>query len=171
MSSFASDSTTVIGGLSSGTHREGEDDFTGANSLLFSRDSIDLQPVRSAEIFLDREKKAHVRPMFTRGYEAGFYGSPSRWMMDRTSSILRPTISPVIPYFPYVADARQIPSSPWIMDRAIGSPLPAIPPVYPYFPHTMDVSQRHGHTHTRWTSAGFSGTSPNLFISAHTGMI
>lgn len=139
--------------------------------LLISRDSIDLQPERSAEKFLDREKKAHVRSMFPRGYEAGFYGSPSPWMMDRTSSILRPTISPAIPYFPYVADARQIPPPPWIMDRAIGSTLPAIPPVYPYFPHTMDVSQRHSHTHTRWTSSGFSGTSSNLFIRAHTGMI
>jgi hypothetical protein len=165
---FASESTTAIGGLSSGSQtNEGEESFTRANSLLISRDSIDLQPERSADICLDREKKAHVGPVFHQSYEAGFYP----WIMDRTSGIFRPDISPAIPgpYSPYMADARQIPPSPWIMDQPIGTPSPAIPPVYPYFPHTVDASQRLSYTYTGGRTSGFSGTRPNLSIRAPTG--
>ena len=167
--SFASESSTAIGGLSSGAQTsEGEDVFTGASSLFFSRDSIDSQAEGSTHKFLDSEKMSHVRPVFPQGYEAGFYGAPSPWIMDRTSGIFRPAISPAIPYSPYMmADARQIAPSPWTMDQPIGSP--AIPPVYPYFPHTVDASQRLCYTYTRGTSSGFSGTRPNLSIQAPTG--
>jgi hypothetical protein len=164
--SFTSESTTAIGGLSSGAQTsDGEDSFSRACSLLISKDSIDLQPERPAGKFSDLEKKVHVRPAFSQGYEAGFYGPPSPWIMDRTSRIFRPAVSPVTPYFPYMADARQIPASPWIMDQPIGTPLPTIPPVYPYFPYTVDTSQRGSYAYTR---SGFSGTRPNFFHpSAH----
>ena len=171
--SFAS-STTAIGGLSSDSQTgNGDGGFTGANSLLISRDSIDLQPDCSADKFLGCEKKAHVQPVFPQGYEAGFHSSPmspSPWIMGRASGISRPAISPVIPYFPCAADARQIPSSPWVMGQPIGTPLlPAILPAYPYFRHTVNDSQRYSDTYTRWVSSGVGGTGPNLFIRAPTG--
>lgn len=175
----ASESTTAIGGLSSGSQtndgKESKDSFTRANSLSISRDCIDLMPERSADIFLDGEKKAHVEPVFHQSYEAGFYGPPSPWIMDRTSGIFRPAISPAIPgpyYSPYMTDAHQIPPSPWIVDQPIGTPsqaLPANPPVYPYFPHMVDASQRLGCTYTRGKTSGFSGARPNLSIRAPTG--
>ncbi|KAI0272966.1 hypothetical protein BGY98DRAFT_1000414 [Russula aff. rugulosa BPL654] len=127
--SFASESTTAIGGLSSGAQTsEGEDVFTEG----------------STDKFLDREKMTHVRPVFPQGYEAGFYGPPSPWIMDRTAVY---------------------------SDRPfhLRSPTLPIPPVYPYFPHTVDASQRLCYTYTRGTSSGFSGIRPNLSIRAPTG--
>lgn len=113
-----------------------------------------MRPERSADRFSD--------------HEAGLYGPPPG-IVDRTGGIFRPAISPVIPYFSNMADARQIPPSPWIMDESIGTPLPPIPPAHLYFPHVVDTSQRHCCTYTRCTSSGFSGTGPDPLIGGHAG--
>ena len=144
--SFASESTTAVGGSSSGSQTgEGEYGFTSTSSILIPRSYIDFQPECSADKFLDCEEKAHARSVSPQGYEAGFYGPASPWIIDRTSGIFRPSISPVVP-------------------------LLAVPPVYTHVPHTADVRQRYGSTYTRWACSRV-GARPNLFVRTHTGMM
>lgn len=110
---------------------------------FISRDYIDLQLECSADKFLGCEEKDHVRSMSPspQGYEASLCGPSSPWIVDRTSGMFRSNISPVVPYFPYMADAPKLPP-PRIMNQPIGTPLSAAP-VYTHVPHTVDVSQRY----------------------------
>ena len=110
--SFASESTAVAGGRSSSTPiSEGEDGFGGASSLVIPRASVDLQPERSVDIVLDREKKTHVRSTSPQSFESG----------PHTGSVisLHPTAQGTLgvgtmnrsfgafPSAPYMGDARQ----------------------------------------------------------------
>ncbi len=104
-------------------------------------------------------------------YDAFFHGPLSPWIVDRTSGISPLAISPMAPYFPYTADACQIPTSPWIMDRPIGISLQYIPPGYPYIPYTGDACQRCIYTSTTRTRFGFGGTRPILPNRASTSAL
>jgi hypothetical protein len=87
--SFASESTAVSGGPSSGTETsEGEDSFGRARLLLSPRAYIDLPP---------EYPLPSSRPTVQR--------LPSVRIMDRSSTFLS-TISPVVPYYPNIGGVR-----------------------------------------------------------------
>jgi len=149
--SFDSGATVAIGGLSTSTQTNESKDGFGQ---------------QSTDKGLDREEMTYRQLESPQGYEAFFNGPPSPRIMDRTSGI-----SPVAPYFPYTADASQIPTSPWIVDQAIGTSLQYIPLGYPYIPHIGDTCQRRIYTSTARTSFGFSGTRPIFANRASTGAL
>jgi hypothetical protein len=95
-------------------------------------------------------------------YEAFFHGPPSPWILDRTSGISPLASSPMASYFPYTADACQIPISPCILDQPIGTSRQYIPPGYPYIPHMGDACQHRIYTSTTRTRFGFGGARPIL---------
>ncbi len=109
-SGIASKSTAVTGGPSRGTQTSGGGDgFGRASSLLFPRVFIDLQPERSADKDLERERKTNGRSESLQGYHSHFRGlsSPSPTLVDRPIGASPVGSSSVIPFSQYVADVRQ----------------------------------------------------------------
>jgi hypothetical protein len=138
--SFASESTTVTGGPSTGTPTgEGEDGFGRAtSSLLIPRASIDLRPEHSAN---NGEKKTHVRSESPQSYDSGFLGFPS--------------LHPAVQGTPGVR----------IMHRSITSPS-IIRSMTPYFPMGDAHSRRaHAASGRTGTDPGPSTSRPSLGVS------
>ncbi len=111
---FASESTAVTGGPSSGTQTSrDEDGFGRAGSSLFPRVFIDSQSERSADKYLERWRKTHGRPESLQGYHSRSHGLPSPYpttpdiLVDRPIGASPVGSSPVIPFSQYVAEARQ----------------------------------------------------------------
>ena len=110
-SSFAFESTAVTGVGSGGKKAsDGEDYFGSATSLLIPRAFTDLEPERSTDKVLDGERKAYGRRSESpQSYDSGSHSPPSPLPTTQATPIGTPppTISPVMPYFPFVGDPRQ----------------------------------------------------------------
>ncbi len=78
-------------------------------SLLFPRVFIDLQPERSADKDLERERKTHGWPESLQGYRSHFRGlpSPAPTLANRSIGASPVGSSPVIAFSQYAAEARQ----------------------------------------------------------------
>jgi hypothetical protein len=82
---------------------------------MIPRPSIDLQPERSADKYLDRERNPYVRSESPRSYGSGSHSPPSPLLTsqgDPSVEIVNQSISssPSAIHFPSIGDARRRPA-------------------------------------------------------------